>query len=618
MVNALEHFPVKIYSDESNELAEEVARTIVEVIQTNNKNNKHTVLILETGTAVLDVYRELISLYEARKIDFSNTIVFNHNEYYGMPGNHPFTIKKYLQDVLLSKINVKEENIHLLDGSITEDKLEEYLKKFDELIVSLGGIDVLLIGIGSGGHIGFNLPSTPKNSKTRIMDLDQWLLIDAIPDFSEVKYIPKRGFAMGLDLMLAAKKVLVIATGDNRADIVKQVVEGPISEDLSLTYFQKNKNTFVYMDEAASVKLARKLTPWFVQEVDWNQQANRVRAVCHLSEFLKKPIPSLSTKEFLQYSLQNLIKDYPIETLTREVMNALESKLVSSEGLPKDKTIVVFSPHPDDDIISMGGTLLKLVKNGNKVYCIYMTPGTNAVFDHEVEKFVFNRLNFAKHYNDPEWIKKEQAYYDRIIKVLKEKASSPFGVKDTDEVKFIKRLIRQAEGASTCSFTNVSGYEFLDPPLYKSGRSKKNPLTQKDIDIIWNVLSTYKPDIVYAAGDLTDPNGTHRLCLRAILKAFEKYSGPEKPHLWLYRGAWQEFHPADADLFVTMNEYELQEKRDGIFRHQSQKDRPPQPGHSGKEFWQSSEERNLRTAQLLGSYGLKNLYAVEGLKLYNK
>lgn len=618
MVNLLEHFPVKIYSDESNELAEEVAQTIAEVIQTNNANNKHTVIILETGAAVLDVYRELISLYEAKKIDFSNTIVFNNHEYYGMPADHPFTIKKYLQDVLLSKINVKEENTHLLDGSVAEDKLEEYLKKFDEQIVSLGGIDVVLIGVGGAGHIGFNSPSTPKDSKTRIMDLDKWLLIDAIPDFSEVKYIPKKGLAMGLNLMLAAKKVLVIATGDNRADIIKQVIEGPISENLSLTYFQKTNNTFFYIDEAASVKLARKLTPWFVQDVDWSQQINRVRAVCHLSEFLQKPIPSLSTKEFLQYSLQNLVKNYPVQTLTREAINILESKIVSNEGLPKDKTVVVFSPHPDDDIISMGGTLLKLVRNGNKVYCIYMTPGTNAVFDHEVEKFVFNRLNYAKHYNDTELVKKEQVYYDKVIKALKEKASSPFGMKDIDEVKFIKRLIRQAEGASTCSFANVSGYEFLDPPLYKSGRSKKNPLSQEDIDIVWGVLSKYKPDVVYAAGDLTDPNGTHRLCLRAILKAFEKYSGPEKPQLWLYRGAWQEFHPADADLFVTMNEYELQEKRDGIFRHQSQKDRPPQPGHSGKEFWQSSEERNLGTAQLLASYGLKNLYAVEGLKLYNK
>lgn len=618
MVDLLEHLPVKIYSDESNELAEEVARVIAQQIQENNAAGKHTVLVLETGAAVLDVYRELILLYEANKVDFSNTIVFDHHEYYGMPADHPFTIRKFMEDVLLSKINVKKENIHFLDGSVKESKLQEHEMQFDAKLQSLGGIDILLLAVGDAGHVGFNPPNTAKDSCTHLVSLDNWLIVDAIPDFSEIKYIPKRGLAMGLREMVKAGKVLVIATGDNKTEIVKRIVEGPVSEQLCLTLFRERKNTFVYIDEAAAVKLTRKLTPWFVQDVDWKKQANRVKAVCHLSEFLGKPIAKLETKEFLQYSLQNLIKDYPIGILTKEVMDVIESKIVSNEGLPKDKTVVIFSPHPDDDIISMGGTLLKLVANGNKVYCIYMTPGTNAVFDHEVEKFVFNRLNYAKHYNDPELVKKEQAYYDKIMKALKEKAASPFGMKDTDEVKFIKMLIRQAEGASTCRFANVAGYEFLDPPLYKSGRAKKNPLSQEDVDIIWGVLCKYRPEVVYAAGDLTDPNGTHRLCLRAILKAFEKYSAAEKPQLWLYRGAWQEFHPAEADLFVTMNEYELQQKRDGIFRHQSQKDRPPQPGHSGKEFWQSSEERNLGTASLLASYGCPRLYAVEGLKLYAK
>jgi glucosamine-6-phosphate deaminase len=511
MTDLLEHFPIKIYSDESNDLAIDVACSIADEIQKNNTANKHTVLVLETGAIVIDVYRELISLYEAKKIDFSNTIVFNHHEYYGMPVDHPFTIRKFLQDVLLSKINVKEENVHFLDSSVPEKRLDEYMKKFDEEIYNLGGIDVLLLGVGDAGHAGFNSPCTSKDSKTKLINLDKWLLIEAIPDFSEMKYIPKRGLAMGLETMLNSKKVLIVLTGDNKTNIVKQIVEGPLSESLSVTYFQKNKNTSIYIDEAASAKLSRKLTPWFVQDVDWRQQANRVRAVCHLSEFLGKSINELQTKEFLQYSLKNLVKDYSIGSLTREVMNVLESKVVSNEGLPKGLTVVVFSPHPDDDIISMGGTLLKLVENRNKVYCIYMTPGTNAVFDHEVEKFVFNRLNFAKHLNDPHLIQKEQEYYDKVIKSLKEKASSPFGMKDTDEVKFIKRLIRQAEGASTCSFVNVAGYEFLDPPLYKSGRSKKNPLSQEDIDIVWDVLNKYKPNVVYAAGDLTDPNGTHRL-----------------------------------------------------------------------------------------------------------
>jgi len=613
----LEHIPLKIFSDETNDLAEEVARSIAETIQKNNAEKKPTVLGLDSGNTALDVYRELISLYEQKKVDFANAIVFSMQEYCEIPHDHVFSNRRFLEENLLERINIKKENIHLIDGTIAKEEIPNYCKKYEETIKSVGGIDILLLGIGGYGHLGFNEPGSAFDSRTRMVKLDQSSLISAIPDFCDMKYIPKFAITMGVGTMREAKKIMLVATGDHKASIIQKTVETAITDKIVASYLQKHPNVILYLDAAAASKLTRIVTPWFVENVDWTQQVNRARAVCHLSEFLHKPIPELETKDFLQYSLQGLIKQYPIDQIIKEIMNLINSKIITGEKLPRGKKILVFSPHPDDDIISMGGTLLKLVKNGNEVHSIYMTPGTTAVFDHEVEKFLINRMNFAKETGNKEALKKDQEIFERVDKFFKAKNASRFGMIDTDEVRLIKKVIRQGEGISTCHYAGVAGYEFLDPPLYKTGKAKKNPLSTADVDIVWDVLQRHKPEIVYAAGDLTDPNGTHRLCLRAIIKAFERYT-KDKPQLWLYRGAWQEFHPADADVFLVMSHEDLMEKRDGIFRHQSQKDRPPQPGHSAKEFWQSSEERNLGTAKLISSYGFPGLYALEGLKLYKK
>jgi glucosamine-6-phosphate deaminase len=265
-------------------------------------------------------------------------------------------------------------------------------------------------------------------------------------------------------------------------------------------------------------------------------------------------------------------------------MALLKSKIMTADKLPKKEKILIFSPHPDDDIISMGNTMLKLIGNGNEVHSIYMTPGSNAVFDHDVEKYLLARIAFDKVELKEELLKEDNALFEKVAGFLKKKKESRFGMIDTDDVRNIKTIIRQAEGASACLYAKAAGYKFLNPPFYQSGKAKKYPLTSADIDLVWSVLQEYKPTIVYAAGDLTDPNGTHRLCLMAIIKAFERFKA-DKPILWLYRGAWQEFHPAEADAFVMMNDADLKAKREGVFRHQSQKDRPPQPGHSSKEFW---------------------------------
>ena len=615
----LEHFPLKIFSDEGNELAEEVARTIAAAIEKNNSENKSTVLCLDTGNTALDVYRELISLYEQKKVDFSKTIAFSMQEYCEIPPEHVYSHRRFIEENFLERVNVDKKNIHILDGVVAKEDITAYCKKYEDSIKAVGGIDILLLGVGGAGHLGFNEPGSAYDSRTRLVKLDHSSLISALPDFCELKHVPKEAITMGVGTIREAKRIVLIATGDHKAGIVQRTVEGPLTQNVVVSYLQKHPNITLYLDQAAASKVTRILTPWFVENVDWTQQINRVRAVCHLSEFLHKPITELEIRDFLQYSLQELVKKYSVDVAIKEVMQLILSKIVNTEQLPKGKKVIIFSPHPDDDIISMGGTLLKLVQKGNEVYSIYMTPGTNAVFDHEVEKYLINRINFDKETKDMVTLRKDEQLFEKIDKFFKQKNESRFGMTDIEEVRLIKKLIRQGEGISTCRYAKVAGYEFLDPPLYKTGKAKKNPLTKADVDIVWDVLMRHQPDLVYAAGDLTDPNGTHRLCLRAIISAFERYTTESKrPELWLYRGAWQEFHPADADMFVILTQEDLNAKRDGIFRHQSQKDRPPQPGHSGKEFWQSSEERNLSTAKLVSSYGFPGLYALEGLKQYKK
>ncbi len=617
MTEILEHIPIKIFPDEGNDLAEEAARQIAAEIVKNDAAHKSTVLAVDKGNSAIDVCRELIALYLQKKVDFANVIVFNLQEYFEIPRDHVYSSRKFIEENFLNHINIKPENIHLMEALMPAEAAPEYCRKYEEMIKAAGGIDIMLLEVGGRGHLAYNDPGTAFDSRTRLVKVDLYRQIDAIPDFGDFKYVPRNALTMGVGTIRDARRIFLLALGDTKSTVVANMVEGPITNTVVASYLQKHPNVTIYMDQAASTKLTRIHTPWFVGPVDWSQQVNRARAVCHLAEFLHKPILELQTRDFLQYSLQGLIKEYPSATLVTEIRQFIQSKLVNNEQLPKGKKILVFSPHPDDDIISMGGTLLKLVQNKNQVFCIYMSPGYTAVFDHEVEKFLINRVNYAKAINDAEALRKDEALFARVDKFFKEKHASKFGMIDNDEVRLIKKLIRKVEGTSACNYAGVAGYEFLDPPFYQTGKAKKNPLSEKDVDIVWDVLQRHKPEIVYAAGDLTDPNGTHRLCLRALLKAFERYTTP-KPNLWLYRGAWQEFHPAEADIFVVMTPEDLQAKRDGIFRHQSQKDRPPQPGHSGKEFWQSSEERNLGTAKLITSYGFSGLFALEGLKLYKK
>jgi glucosamine-6-phosphate deaminase len=604
---------VRIFPDEGNELAIEAAKIIAEKIRENNRQGEKTVLGLATGNTPLDVYRELIRLHNEEGLDFSNVVTFNLDEYYGLEKTDVNSYYRFMWENFFEHINISKENVHIPDGTIARRDLKKYCKEYERAIKDAGGIDIQILGIGRDGHIGFNEPGSSIDSRTRLIALDGVTREDALPDFGERKYVPKEAITMGVATILEAKQIILMATGEHKAHIICEAVEGPVTASVAASYLQNHENTKIFLDRAAASELAQVKTPWVFGDIDWSNKAVRLKAVCYLSEKLKRSINNLGENDFRDNSLASLLQSCNLEELKSFAINKLKGKIKDHDGLPRGKTIIIFSPHPDDDIISMGGTLRKLVENGNKVIVIYMTPGNTAVFDHAVKDFIISRKEFSKAFNSED---KNKMLYRKVLKFLAKKSSSNHGMVDAPEVLEIKKIIRKTEAISCCSFVGVKSYEFLNLPFYQTGRARKMPVGSEDIKIVKRAIEEYKPDIIFAAGDLTDPNGTHRLCLSAIrraLKALHVYEN--HPDLWLFSGAWTEFHPADADVLIPLTQQEISLKRTGIFRHESQKDTAPQPGHMKGEFWQMAEKRNAATAELLENYGIEGYRAMEAFKI---
>ncbi len=609
----LEKISTEIFPDEGADIRDRVANIIAETIKRKNSRKEKTILGLATGATPLDIYRELIRFHKEEGLDFSNVVTFNLDEYYGLEPSHVNSYHRFMWENLFEHINIKKRNVHIPDGKVKKSKIKEYCAGYEKIIKNAGGIDIQLLGIGRDGHIGFNEPGSRVDSRTRLVRLDRATRTDALPDFGERRYIPTRAITMGLATILEAKQIILIATGNHKAPIIRKTVEGRISRKVAASYLQTHSNVKAFLDMAAASELTRIKTPWVLDKVDWSDENFRVRAVCYLSEHVKKPIRELEMRHFLQNSLTGLSEFCQLPELADEVIRKLKNKIKNSDKLPKRKTILVFSPHPDDDIISMGATLRKLVKNGNKVYSVYMTPGYTAVFDHEVDGFIVARKRFSKAFGvrDP-----NEKLYQKVLNFFAKKQSSKYGLADIREALEIKKIIREAEAITTCDFVGVKGYEFLNLPFYQTGRAKKLPIGEKDIEIVSRTIKKYRPDIVFAAGDLTDPNGTHRLCLNAIRLALKKIKKP--PEVWLYRGAWQDYHPSEADVLVPFSLEEVALKREGIFRHESQKDKAPQPGYGTGEFWQRAERKNVITAGLMETYGIKGYQAMEVFKIIKK
>lgn len=606
MLHSRERIPV-VVMESHEDMAWAVAGRIATIIRERNAQGKNAVLGLATGSTPIGVYRELIRLHKEEGLDFSRVVAFNLDEYYPMDPESQHSYVRYMWENFFNEVNILPENVHIPDGTVGRDELDRYCEAFEEEIRAAGGIDFQLLGIGRSGHMGFNEPGTPRESRTHLVFLDTITRADAASDFFGVESVPPEAITMGVASILDAREVVLMATGEHKAPVIKRAVEGEVHPDVAATYLQEHETATIYLDPPASAELTRVATPWLLAEVDWTPRTE-TDAVIWLSQEVGRSILHLATRDYRDHHLSSLIARHgSADPLNGEVFNRLISKIRGKSKLPTEKRILVFSPHPDDDVISMGGILRKLTENGNQVTVAYQTSGNIAVFDHEVRRYLdFVERGEAVLGGDTEDIRGRVA---RIREVLV--AKEP-GQMDIPDVQALKRVIRETEAVSALESVGLSSgnARFLNLPFYQTGQVRKDPITQADVDILTETLEEIQPHLVFAAGDLSDPHGTHRMCLEAVEKGLAEYSGTA-PDLWLYRGAWQEWSVSEATVLVPLSEGELRRKIMAIFKHQSQKDKALFPGFDEREFWQRTEARNRGTADLLARLGLPAYYAME-------
>jgi glucosamine-6-phosphate deaminase len=602
----LERMPVVVLPDHDT-VARVVAQRIAGLILRRRHEGKRPVLGLATGSTPVGVYRELIRMHREEELDFSDVVTFNLDEYYPMDPGSIHSYHRFMWENFFEHVNVREENVHIPRGDVPRDQVDEQCRQYEEAIRRAGGIDFQILGVGRSGHIGFNEPGSGKDSRTRLIYLDTITRKDAAADYFGEENVPSQAITMGVATILDAREVALLATGEHKALVIKRSVEGEIHPDVAATFLQEHPDATVYLDPSAAAELTRIKTPWLVGAVDWNRE-REMEAVLWLSGQVKKAILHLTTEDYRDHHLSSLVARHgSAEPLNGEIFNRLIAKVQGKSKLPGGKRIIVFSPHPDDDVISMGGILRKLHENANRMTVAYQTSGNIAVFDHEVRRY----LDFIRRADAVMGVCTEEvaAMSRRIEEAM---AAKHPGDVDIPQVQDLKRVIRETEAVSGIETVGMKADQarFMDLPFYQTGKVKKDPITEADVDITLALLEELEPEIVFAAGDLSDPHGTHRMCLEAVMRALDRYKGPA-PDLWLYRGAWQEWPVGEADVLVPMSEEELRLKKLAIFKHQSQKDRAPFPGPDAREFWQRVEERNRGTAGMLAGLGLPAYYAME-------
>jgi len=601
--------------DDHEDIAHLVAMRIATLIRERNAAGEQTVLGLATGSTPIGVYRELIRMYEKGDLSFANVVTFNLDEYYPMPKDSIHSYHRFMWENLFSRIDIDPENVHIPPGDIPRTDVMEAAQRYEMAIERAGGIDFQILGIGKTGHIGFNEPGSGAESRTRLVTLDTVTRRDAAADFFGEEYVPREAITMGVATILEAREIAIIATGEHKAPIVRRAVEGDIDVEVAATFLQHHPNTTFYVDRAAAAELTRIKTPWLLDEVQWTQDLI-VRAVIWLSQRTDKAILKLTQRDYADAHLSSLVAKFGSPgDANGAVFNALGAKIRGKSKLPVGRRVICFSPHPDDDVISMGGILRKITENDNEVTVAYMTSGNIAVFDHDVRRYVdFLQRLATEGLIDAERV---DALATRVNECLDRKHP---GEVDIPEVQDIKRILREAEAVSGIETVGLprSAARFLNLPFYQTGKVRKDPIGPADVEIVKNLLDEIRPDLIFVAGDLSDPHGTHRMCKQAIDEALLELSKGDgstrfpRPEVWLYRGAWQEWPIHEATWLVPLSQEELRLKIQAIFKHQSQKDSAPFPGgYDEREFWQRVEARNKGTAGELDRLGLAEYFAME-------
>jgi glucosamine-6-phosphate deaminase len=605
----LERIPTVIV-DDHDDLGRLVARRIADLIRTKAAAGAQTVLGLATGSTPIGVYRELIRIHREEGLSFAGLVTFNLDEYYPMEPASIHSYHRFMWENLFSQLDIPRTHVHIPRGDVSRQSIEDECRRYEEAIRAAGGIDIQLLGIGRTGHIGFNEPGSGAESRTRLVTLDLVTRKDTAADFFGDENVPREAITMGVETIFEAREILILATGEHKAEIVRRAVEGEVDHEVAATFLQRHPSTTFYLDRPAAAALTREATPWLIGPVEWTRRLV-IRAVTWLSRETGKAILKLTQRDYAEHRLSALVALHGSPgTLNGEVFNALGAKIRGRSKLPRKQRIICFSPHPDDDVISMGGILHKLVVNENDITVAYMTSGNLAVFDHDVRRHVDFLLRLAADDHLP-----EGAAFDlgrRVNEFLSQKRA---GEVDTREVQDTKRIIRESEavaGIRTLGLPDRAA-RFLNLPFYCTGKVKKDPIGPADVAIVRSLLEEVRPDLVFVAGDLSDPHGTHRVCKDAIERALEEYAsaGGSRPEVWLYRGAWQEWPVNEATWLVPLSQEELRLKIQAIFKHQSQKDTAPFPGPDEREFWQRVEARNKGTAAELDRLGLAEYFAME-------
>lgn len=606
----------------ADEGAHYVAGVVAKSINQKALNGKKFVLGLSTGKSPIGIYHELVRMHKEEGLSFKNVVVFSLDEFYPIEATEQQSRTFAMRDELLKHIDILPENIHVMSGNVAQDKVSEYCRNYEGAITSEGGIDIMLLGVGTNGQIGFNEPGTFRNTKTRLVALTNNTRKILSNDFYGVN-VPSRAITMGISTIMNARKVMLFAWSEEKSLAVQQAVEGPICSSIPASYIQEHTNAEMVISEDVASELTRFKQPWLVGTCDWTDKFIR-KAVLWLCCKLDKPILKLTYQDYINNSLGQLVNEIGnYYTINIRVFNELQHTITGWPGgkpnaddttrpersTPFPKRVLIFSPHPDDDVISMGGTFIRLQDQGHDVHVAYETSGNIAVHD----DVVLQSLDSARQCGLGD-------EYNRINDIIKSKKK---GEIEPRELLRIKGAIRRAEARAACRFIGLNegtNVHFLNLPFYETGAVKKSGITQADIDIIVKLLREIKPHQIYAAGDLSDPHGTHRVCIEAVLGALKVIQTDEwlkDCRLWLYRGAWQEWELDMVDMAVPLSPDEVVRKRHAIYRHLSQKDIVPFPGDDKREFWQRAEDRTQSTAQLYDKLGMAEYEAIEVFVKYD-
>ena len=632
LTDSLEKIPVKIFTS-SVDGSFYVAQQIANLIRQKQQEGSNCVIGLATGSSPKTLYAHLVKMHKEDGLSFKNVITFNLDQYYPMDKDALQSYHYFMRKNLFEHTDINPKNYHLPDGMITKENVKEHCLAYEQQIEEAGGLDLQILGIGTNGHIGFNEPGSGIYTKTRLTTLDNSTRLANSYEFGNMTEVPRMAITMGISTILKSKKIILMAWGQAKASVIKKAVEDDDTEDVPASLLQNHDDCTFIIDETAASALTRFKSPWLTGECDWTDKMIK-KAVVNLAMQLKKPVLSLTNNDYNDNGLSDLLVEKgDAYEINLHVFYLLRDSITGwPGGKPTDqrtthperhepfpKKAILFSPHPDDDIISMGGTFMRLHDQGHDVHVAYQTSGNIAVTDEFVTRFIDFAVGFENMFDIDET--KSKKILDEAIAFLKTKKSTE---KDTAEIRAIKGLIRRCEAKATCKYVGLTNEQihFQNLPFYETGTIEKNPMGEEDVLITIALLQKIQPHQIYCAGDFADPHGTHKVCFDVVIEALKRLkmeSGKLKVEhswindcwLWLYKGAWQEWDITEIEMAIPMSPDQVVKKRSGIFIHQSQKDSVPFQGSDSREFWQRAEERNANTAQLYAQLGLTQYAAME-------